>query len=185
MRHTHPHIDEHIQVLRNMMSKGEEYKHLYDYTRGLIDGLEHFGKHEDMELVVGAWERLGDAVASYQQIAPYYRLRDIVDKTPGALAAYHNDFYKHDFCSIVRRPNDSFIWMLRDMGTHLHFIDADDTNEWVDAFMGTWGGSALVFGIYHAPSKEFYQFQTSAWHGDINELMQEVNRLVATSEVEH
>ena len=133
---------------------GEERERYIAYIEGMIDGYERFGKPEDGE-IVAAWREFSYSVASKGQIAPYFRMRSIIDGTEGALTSYELDFYKHDFHCVRAHPDSPFIWGLRDWGTHWHLCTTKDVYEVIDAWYSTYGNKFLFVGVYDPASMEF------------------------------
>lgn len=169
-------IDERIRLILQDKKVGTpEYDLEVSYIMGLIDGLERFGRKHTSDDVADTWDALGYHICRREGNAAYFRLRDIVESTEGALTNYRIDFYKHDLMAVRRNPDKSFVWMLRDLGTHLHFTeDIEETNKWVKAFYSTWGSSVLFFGYYDAETKTLHKLDPAKFNGDIQEMIDEV-----------
>jgi hypothetical protein len=169
-------IDERIRlILQDLRVGSEEYNKELAYIEGLIDGLERFGRKHTSDDVADTWAALAYHVCVREGIAAYDRLRAVVEDTEGALTSYRIDFYKHDFQALRRHKDKSFVWMLRDLGTHMHFTeDMKETNDWVKAFYSTWGSSVMFFGYYDAETKTLHKLDPAKFKGDIQEMIDEV-----------
>lgn len=149
-----------------------EYDVRIAYIEGMIEGMEKFGTARyTPEEVLSCWETLGYHVASRESITPYFRMLAILNARPELLVNYKKDFYTHDYHSVRRSPDKAFVWIVRPNGTHLFFLDDEKIDETIKSAFSCWGNQILFFGVYSPDDTEFYEFNTQAWTGKVNDLL--------------
>jgi hypothetical protein len=163
-------IEERVKfILSEKPIRTPEFEREMAYIEGLIDGLDRFGRRRTDEDIADCWKALAHCVASRESITAYFRMADVLDRMEDALTNYKTDFYKIDFRAIRRTRDLPFIWLVRDLGTHLWFVTKEELAELqktVASFVSTWGGSVKFAGYYDPETDEFTGIDLGAFNGE-------------------
>jgi hypothetical protein len=150
----------------------QEYDLCRAYIEGMLDGLAAYGNKIPYETKIDSWAAYGAHVARVEGIDAYFRLREVIEAYPEALTNYGQDLYKHDFHTLRERPNTSFFWFLRELGTHIIWADSADLEDHAKSVLSTWGPNRIIYaGYYNAETKTLTRMNLSSYKGIIKDLV--------------
>jgi hypothetical protein len=160
-----PFVDEQIRLLARLgLVDTPVIIRKYDYICGLLDAYARVATG-GTESIDAGWKSLAQVTSNRLQLKAYWALGDKVEDTPRALEHYSTDLHKIDFQGIMDNPEDSFVWILRDSGTHITWTKY---SNWKDHVKTGLRNDCLYIGYWDAIQSTLIDLNISTWEAEID-----------------
>lgn len=163
-----PFVDEQIRLLSRIgLVDTPAIIRKYDYICGLLDAYARVGtgRQQDTESIDAGWKSLAQVTSNRLQLKAYWALKNKAEDTPGALEHYSTDLHKIDFQGIMDNPEDSFVWILRDSGTHITWTKYPN---WKDHVKTDLRNTCLYIGYWDATQSTLIDLSIPTWEAELD-----------------